>query len=277
LFTTPWATEAPVRLALIDGDGERVELPGLVSDPAGWLRLEQLDASGVVLGDPLPLTVDDRGRFEATIPIAPDWTGGSGLFGLGELFLRVRAEPGRLAPDRVLRAVALPASLEDRRIGGDPMSVGPIPIRLRRALVLALSAVVLAFVAGVLGLVAVRWIPAWRIRARDTGRQRPVNLRVYDVVNDPSGAAAHTFNLTGQASTKLDGRVRLSVGTETKVADRFRLTRIDSPGRPRARLAYRWLGEKKTQETHLTAGGGPKTLRVEAAVAGRLVAELFEG
>ena len=276
LRATPWATQAEVRLTLVDGDDEQVDPRGLVTDLEGWLQLERLDASGVALGDPVPLELDDKGRFQATLPIEPNWRGSPGLLGLGDLYLRVRAEAGRLPEDRVLRAIAMPESLEDRRLEGDPLSAGPIPIQLSYWIVSVALVGALLVVLGVMTLVGARLIPAWRIAQADR-RKGPLTLRVYDLKSDPSASAAQPLRITGGVSFKFDGQVRLTFDGETKIADRFRVTRLDSPGRRRARLAYRWLGEKKAQEILLTAGSGPKMLKIEAAIMGQPVAELVDG
>jgi hypothetical protein len=195
---------------------------------------------------------------------------------MGELFLRVRAEVGRLPQDRVLRAIELPEDLEDRRVAGDPMSVGPIPIRLSRwisfAAILGISVLMLS----VLAFVALRLLPGWRIRRGDLKAKRRVELRFYDLLSDPAASSAKSFPVTGSAFSNFDGQVRLTLGSETMVIGKLRLARFDVPGHPRARLVYRWLGEKKDQEIQLTAGTGPKVLKIEAAITGRPVAELIE-
>jgi hypothetical protein len=269
LSVNPWARSARVRLVLVGSDGRQVNPRGIVARPEDWLRVEQVDRSGVALGDPVPLAPDAEGHFEGNLPIDPDWWNSPGIFGLGQIRLRLRARQGALPPDRVLRGIALPERAEELRVAGDPLSVGPIEVELSRWLVVAAMGVPLAVALALLVLgvpLLVRW---WRLR-----KQRPVELRFYDIAGDPSGADAQSFRVGGATTLKLDGKVRLTMGGDTKTADRVRVTLMDSPGRPRARLRYRWRGEKRIQETYLTVDGGPKNLRVEAPVAGRPVAEL---
>ena len=271
----PWDRTTDLRLSLIDSAGERVEPTAVLADTEGFLKMELLDPSGVGQGVPISLQVSDRGHFEGRLPIEPDWWHSDGLLGLGEVYLRLHAETERLPEDLVLRGVQLPQEIETARVEGDPFTVGPVPIWLSRAMTLGFLGLLVISALVVLGYLMMRVVPTWRIRRRDVAAGRSVKLRIYDIASDPSGAQAEEKPVTGRASFTFDGH-RLMINGETLVADQLRLSRLDAPGKPRARLIYRWRGEKKAKVTLLTVGGGPKILKVEDAVKGRPVADLVE-
>jgi len=275
LSAYPWSEEAEVRLRLTGADGGEIPVADVVTDAVDWLTLEPLDAEGRPSAEPRALEPGTGGRFSASIPLdlAPRRT--PGLWNLGSASFRVAAAEGRLAEGWEIRGIALPEGSEGLRLESDPWAVGPLPVRLARSLVWGGVLVALFLVAGIVTLVGPRALADWRVRRTDRGRV--FTVRVYDVLADPQGAMAITHRVSGRSRFKLDGKVRLTLGTETRVADRFRITRLNSPGRAKARLDYRWSGEKKTLQTYLAAGGGPKTLRVEGVTAGRPVAELVEG
>ena len=78
----------------------------------------------------------------------------------------------------------------------------------------------------------------------------------------------------GARAFKLDGRVSLPVGAQQVVADRFRVTRLSSAGKPRARIEYRWRG-KKDIHTELL-GSSQRPLKDLPPESGRLVMMLSE-
>lgn len=276
LRLVPWADSASVELSLRDAEGRQVEdLSGPVREPETWLSLVAVDASGVPLAEPVPLVPDSAGTFTARVPVAPDWTDAEGLFRLGSLHLRVAARSDRMKGDAYLKSVRLPDGLEERRVGGDPLSVGPVDLLLPRWLV-ALVVVPLLVIAGWLGwLVAHRFLSDMVISRQDAARGRRVQLQIYDHLEGPEGSWAMTLPVGGARSFKLDEKVTLPVGDQRLVADRFRVTRLSSPRKPRARIEYRWQGKREKHNADLVAGS-QKPLKGLPPEAGRMVVMLSE-
>lgn len=253
LRTVPWRSHAELRFDLIEPDGDAVQPTGLVAQPGTWLAVQSLDAKGAALGAPVPLHADADGQFIATIPVAVAWRKGEGTWAQpGALAFRVAAAPGRLGGDRYLRSVALPSGLEDRRIAGDPLSAGPIDVRLARWLWAVLALLAALLVALLFWTLFARWLPSTFIGRHDHAVGRTVSLRVYDELKDPTGSSAIDFGLNGRRVADLP--VNLDVDGNFVNADRFRFVREVSERKPRGTLQYRWRGNKRMFSTRLSAG-----------------------
>lgn len=250
----PWARDAELRFELLEPDGDVVKNPaGVVAAPGTWLTIQSLDARGAPVGAPLPLQPDDEGRFTAAIPLAVAWLKGEGSWARpGALSFRITAAPNRLTGDRYLGSIVLPAGLEERRIGGDPLSAGPFDVRV---------ALWLAFLGWLLAAAGVallgwrffgRWLPSSFIRRKDQSLRRRVSLRVFDEVKDPTGSSAVDVGLNGKRVA--DIRLHIDVDGNFVNADRFRFVREVNDRAPRGTLRYRWRGSKRTFSTRLSAG-----------------------
>ncbi len=276
LTAAPWDDSTRIELVLIDAEEQVVEdLAARVREPESWLALELIDPSGVV-SSPIALAPESAGTFAATVPLAPDWRGSSGLRRLGTLRLRVEAESGRLGDEHYLNAIRLPSELADRRIDGDPMTVGPIDVLLPWWLVGLPLIPVLGVLGLLLWLLLTRIVPDLLIRRRDAARGGKVELKIFDMVADPTGAGARPLAVSGKRTFKLDGAVAPVVEGKTVTAQRFRVTRLNVPGKARARLEYRWQDDKTTHLTLLTAGS-VKPLQGLTQGSARTVALLSEG
>ncbi|HET8797644.1 MAG TPA: vWA domain-containing protein, partial [Thermoanaerobaculia bacterium] len=272
LRTVPWRRVAALRFELLEPDGDVVKPAGLVAQPESWLTVQSLDARGGALGPPVPLHPDASGQFAAEVPLKVAWTRGEGTWSKpGTLSFRVAAVPGRFVGPRYLRSIALPPGLEDRRIGSDPLSAGPLDVRLALwlwALVVLLAAVCVAL----LGWLSFgRWLPASLIGRHDHAAGRTISLKVYDELRDPTGSSAIDFGLNGRRVADLP--VNLDVDGSSVNADRFRFVRELNDRRPRGTLRYRWRGSKKTFSTRLSAGDAKS---LDGLPGGNYVALLVE-
>lgn len=272
LRTVPWKDTAELRFDLLEPDGGIVQPARLVAQPDTWLTVQSLDAAGAALGAPVPLHLDPAGQFVATVPIAVAWRKGEATWARpGALAFRVTAVPGRLRGDRYLRSIALPAGLEDRRIGGDPLSAGPIDVRLVQWLWAMVAALAVAAAALLCWTLCTRWLPSTFIGRQDHAVGRTVSLRVYDELRDPTGSAAVDFGLNGKRVADLP--LHLDVDGNFVNADRFRFVRELSERKPRGTLQYRWRGSKRTFSTRLSAGDARS---LDGLPGGNYVALLIE-
>jgi len=254
LRTLPWRRSTPLRWELVAPNGDAVgTLTGLVVQPDSWLTVESLDRSGTPLGAPVALKPNSQGKFSASVPLDVAWRKGEATWSSpGALSLRVTAKPDRMVGERYLRSIVLPSGMEDRRIAGDPLSAGPLDVRLARwawvlvALVAAVGIVLLGW------LLLGRWLPSVHLGRVDRAAGRTVLLKVYDELKDPTASGGLEMGLNGRRVA--DMALNLEVDGGTVNADRFRFVREMSDRRPRGTLRYRWRGRKQTYSTRLSAG-----------------------
>lgn len=272
LRTVPWRSEVELRFELISPNGDRVEkLQGLIVQAESWLTIQTLDATGAPAGSPVTLAPDADANFNATAPLNVAWRKGVGWRRPGVLSFRIAGKPDRLTGDRYLRSVALPPGLEDRRIDGDPLSAGPIDVRLARW-VWALAILLAALGVAVLGWILLgSWLPSRFLCRQDRAAGRTVTLRVYDELKDPTGSSALDFGINCRRVADLP--LNLDVDGNAVNADRFRFVRELSDRRPRGTLQYRWRGNKKTFSTRLSAGDAKS---LDGLPGGNYVALLVE-
>jgi hypothetical protein len=161
-----------------------------------------------------------------------------------------------MPPKTFLDSIVLPEEAESKRIGGDPMTVGPIDVRYSRwilggvlfMLAVIMVALVLFLVWGVLPGVLMWWI--------DSSRRRLVELKLYDGDLDPAGDSAQKYRAGRWNKFKYDRQVSVSVNGENVVASTFRVKRILSPDDVRAEVEYCWQNDpaKTTYRSIITKG-----------------------
>ena len=251
----PSRNTTTVEFALTDAKNEPVNKPeSVVKDPATWLMLQPVDQSGVPLAAPVPMQPTAEGTFKADVPVSLNWKAGEGWWNAGQIAVRVIPQPDRMPPKTFLDSIALPEEAESKRIGGDPLTVGPIDIRYSRWLLggvvllmtlLALS-LVLFLVFSLLPGVLMWWID----------RRRLVELKLYDGDLDPAGDSAQKYRAGRWNKFKYDRQISIPVNGENVVATTFRVKRILSPDDVRVEIEYCWQNDpqKKTHKSIVTKG-----------------------
>lgn len=220
----PTAKSALVSFSLVDLKNAPVtNLAGLVNNPGTWLSLQLIDKAGQPLpAPPLPLAVTANGSFETTVPVSISL---QNLWQSGQLNFRVTAQPDRLGKDNYLDSIQLPPDAESLRVGGDPMTVGPLKIRYSW---MVLGPALLILLAGLAGLAWFIWrslLPGMAIKVADYSRGRAVMLKVYDGDQDPAGDGAKKLQAAGWHQFKFDRQVSLQVNGENFIAEKFRIKR----------------------------------------------------
>lgn len=266
----PWDGSATAEFALLDSEKEPEPNPErVVKDPASWLSLQVVDKSGVPLTAPVPLAPTSSGTFAAAVPVSLDWKGGEGWRTPGALNLRVVAQPSRMAPDAFLDSVELPAEAEEKRVGGDPLTVGPIDVRYSW----------LVFIPVLLALVLVPASLAWRLLPNgliwwaDSRRHRTVELKIYDGNSDPNGDYAKRLRATSRQSFNYDRKLTLQINGQDYLAKKLRVKRDLAPDVVGATLEYSWQADAdaRTYTTMLVKG---KAQRLRGLPSGDILASL---
>ncbi|MDQ3802321.1 MAG: VWA domain-containing protein [Acidobacteriota bacterium] len=259
----PWRKEAILEFALLDPARQRVADPhGVVKDPETWLTLQAVDKSGVALGGPSPLTLTPAGTFAAPLPVSLDWRRGEGWWTPGQLDLRVAARDDRLPADSYLDAIDLPLTSPNRRIGGDPLTVGGIEIRyswwvLGPLLLLGLAAPALA-----LSWLLRRLVPGLMFWWVDSSRGRRVELKIYDGNDDPAGDFAKRLPLNAGRRFNYDRQISLQVNGDEFVASKFRVMRDWSPDLVSVQIDYAWNSKpREPMPTLRVTKGRPQRLK----------------
>ncbi|HEX7333456.1 MAG TPA: VWA domain-containing protein [Pyrinomonadaceae bacterium] len=251
----PSQNTTSVEFALVDSKDELINKPeSVVKDPATWLMLQHVDPSGVPLAAPVPLQVTPAGTFKADVPVSVNWKAGEGWWNAGQIAVRVIPQPDRMPPKTFLDSIVLPDEAESKRIGGDPMTVGPIDVRYSQwllggvvlLLALILVALVLFLVWDVVPGVLMWWID----------RRRLVELKLYDGDLDPAGDSAQKYRAGRWDKFKYDRQISIPVNGENVVATTFRIKRVLSPDDVRAEVEYCWQNDpqKRTHKSIVTKG-----------------------
>lgn len=246
-----------IEFTLIDYKREKVANPGsVVRDPATWLALQLIDKSGAPLTTPAPLLPTPAGTLEASVPVRLDWKAGEGWWSAGQLGVRVIAQPDRLPANTFLDSVALAEDAESKRVGGDPMTVGPIEVRYSRWVLGGVLLAAVAIMAGVTFFLLRRVLPGVLMWWIDSSRRRIVELKLYDGDLDPAGDQAQKYQAGKWDRFKYDRQVRVSVNGEDVVARVFRIRRVLSPDDVRAEVEYSWQNDpqKKIHKSLVTKG-----------------------
>ena len=245
----PWAKTVTIKLSLYQGE-EQVTLDDFV--PKSWLKLEIMDKSGISLSEH-PLKIENN-YFVAEIPIKREnwWTA-------EQLHLRVTPKNHQLTENRALYGIWLPASIEDKRISGDPMTVADIDIKMSFLVVIIITLIIILLLFPIIIFGLQHLLILFNIRGED--RSRTVNLLIYDGLNDPSAVTAKKINITGQYRSQLEGQIRLMIEGQSLVADLFRIKRSTNLNSPQLTIEYRWQGEQKDKKHSLMLLGKiPKNL-----------------
>jgi hypothetical protein len=250
----PWQHRTAVHLRLLDPEHSEVTDPtSVVTTTDGWLSLEVIDEHGRTLDGPLSLAHLEEGIFASDVPIKVDWKKGQGWWIPARINLRVLSAGGMMEGDRYLNAILLPAEAEELRIGADPMTVGPIGIRYQWYIIATIIVLIAAAIAAVGWLLLSRYMPYYLIKREDAARPS-VDLKVYDLIDDPSGFRAQKMSVKGNRFFKYDGQLRLSLPDGEVVATRLRIERLPSPGKPQAMIEYSWGDETKRHGTLVSSG-----------------------
>ncbi len=271
----PWAEKANIQFVLVDSAGKLVDKPDdLVREPATWLSAQLIDRSGLAVSAPIPLIFGSSGSFTASVPTRLDWMSLEGVTRPGHLSLRVIASAERMTGDSYLNSIQLPRAWEDRRIAGDPFTVGPIEIRLARLGWLTALVIPLAILAILAWFILSRALPNRIINQQDMSKNWAPKIKIYDEIADPSGMnPMHTISVAGRRSFNCDGQVTFSVGGQQVSAERFRVERLNSPSKPKARVEYRWQSGQNASTGSLAAG---QPQRLKNLPSPNIVAKLVE-
>jgi hypothetical protein len=253
----PGQDSTRIEFTLIDAKKEKVANPeSIAQDPATWLTLQLVDKSGVPLAAPVPLQPTSTGTFAASVPVSLNWKAGEGWWNSGQLGIRVIAQPDRMPAKNFLDSIALAEDAESKRVGGDPMTVGPIDVRYSRwvlggtLLIVFLTGLALIFflMRGVLPGLLMWWI--------DSSRRRMVELKLYDGDLDPAGDDAQKYPAGKWNKFNYDRQISVFVNGEGVVATIFRVKRVLSPDDVRAEVEYSWQNDpqKKIHKSIVTKG-----------------------
>ena len=271
----PWTEKAIVQFVLTDSAGKVVDRPAdIVREPATWLSTQLIDRSGVAVSPLVPLVPGPSGSFKASIPARLDWMSLEGVTRPGHLSLRVVATAERMTGDTYLNSIQLPRVWEDHRIAGDPLTLGPIELRLARLGWLAALVIPLGVLVMLGWLIVFRALPNRIISQQDLSKNWAPKIKIYDEIADPIGMnPMHTIAVGGRRSFNCDGQVTFSVGGQQVSAERFRIERLNSPTKPKARLEYRWQSSQNASTGSLTAG---QPQRLKNLPSPNIVAKLVE-
>lgn len=240
----PGATSANVSFRLVDAQDAPVANPaGVVNDPATWLSLQLIDKSGAPsAAAAIPLRPGSDGSFDATVPISLDWTAGEGWWKSRQMNFRVLPQPSRLNPPNYLDSIQLPPEAESQRVGGDPMTVGPLKVNYSWWALAPLLLVSLVALSGIAWFGARGALPGLWIWWADTSRNQAVILKLYDGDLDPVGESAKKLRAGRWHHFNYDRQVSVTVNGDPVVAEKFRVTRRLSPG-VRVVIEYSWQND----------------------------------
>lgn len=270
LRVMPWSRSTAVEFSLLDSKKEKVSnLESIVKDPASWLSLQVVDKSGVPLTTPVALIPNSSGSFVASVPVQLNWKNGEGWWMAGGMNLRVIAQPNRIASESFLDSIALPEEFEDKRVSGDPLTVGPIDVNYSRLIFIP----VLLVLIGVPLFLGWRLLPNGLIWWADSRRRRTVELKIYDGNNDPNGDYARRIPATSRHTLNYDRKLTLQVNGQDILARKFRVKRDLAPDVVSATLEYSWQNDAdaRTYTTILIKG---KAQRLKGLTSGDILASL---
>lgn len=260
----PGKKSASIQLSLVDKNGQKVtSLAGLVNDPATWLSLQLIDSSGVPLSPPAaPLVPDATGTFTAVVPVRFDVIKGEGWWSAKQINFRVVAQSDRLTGDNFLDSLQLPPEADSKRVGSDPLTVGPIDAKYALMVLLAIWLVLVLILLFGLWLGFMRLLPGMLIWRADSSRRRTVELKIYNGDDDPNGDFAKKYPAGAWERFKYDQKIILSVDGQECVAKKFRVRRLLSPDQVLAQVQYSWQNDPDKKEyTVLLRKGKAERLR----------------
>lgn len=187
----------------------------------------------------------------------------------GVMNLRVVAQPKRLSSENYLDSIMLPEEIEDKRVGGDPLTVGPIGVRYSWLIFIPVALILF----GIPLLLLWRLLPNSLIWWADSRRRRTVELKIYDGNNDPNGDYAKRLPATSRQSFNYDRKLTIQVNGEDVLASKFRIKRDLAADVVTATLEYSWQNDAdaRTYTTMLIKG---KAQRLKGLPSGDFLASL---
>lgn len=199
----------PVILNLIQGAAPPLaDAATLVRDPASWLAAWPTGSSGVATGPAIPVAYAD-GQFSFTLPVSFDLWRGEGWLRPKAVSFRLSPAPGRLAQNRQLSELKLPAGSEGLRVQGDPLSVGPLQAALPLWIPALMGLLLLTLLTAMAAVLYLIFGQAWLLRLMDARRGAPIELVLYELNGDP-GCASPLLRKT------LDGIRRVDLATDVR-------------------------------------------------------------
>ncbi|HKQ06943.1 MAG TPA: VWA domain-containing protein [Blastocatellia bacterium] len=242
---------ATLVLSLLDARHQKVsDVSSTIKEPATWLALQLLDKSGVPLpGAPTALVPDADGRFVTAVPVQLDWLKGEGWLTPGQVYFRVLAQPNRLSGANYLDSIQLPVEAETHRVGGDPLTVGPLSVRFSRWILWSLSLLAVAAAVGGLWVMAKWVLPGRRLWWSDYRKGRTVMVKVYDPDIDPDGYSAKKFSATSGSRFNYDRSLSVAIDGQSYIAKTFRIYRAPQTDRVDVDVRYSWQHDPKTFHT----------------------------
>lgn len=251
-------------LRLVDvGDGHALALADVVErvgDPATWLDVVELDATGVRLAHRAPITLTPRGDlFAAEIPVEINWASGEGWLRPAIVNLRVEHRP--LRGDARFQGILLPSGAEGFRVASDAMTIGGLRVSYPLWVVVGLAVLVSIGLGLLAWLVIAFGIPRWMIVAEDRRRGGEVLFLLYDAERDPTGGQAKQVQVSGRRVIDLDRRLQVADGTRRVLIEQLRIRRRPSHSHAAEAAVHYQIQDQETQEAILRAGGEPKQVR----------------
>lgn len=242
---------ATLAFSLVDAKGEKVtDLSRTIKEPETWISLQLLDKSGLPMsGAPIPLLPRADGTFAASVPVRLDWMKGEGWLLSGHLYFRIAAQSDRLPEANYLDSIQLPIEVESLRVGGDPMTVGPLKLRFSRWILGPLLILALGALLGGLWYSGRRLLPNGFVWWSDYRKGRTVTVKVYDADVDPDGYSAKKFSATSGSRFNYDRSLSVLIDGQSYTAKTFRIYRAPFSDRVDIDVRYSWQHEPKKFHT----------------------------
>jgi hypothetical protein len=259
----PWNKSAKVQFSLVNKDGQPVTSVGsVVSNPSTWLTLQAIDISGAPLPSPAtPFTVDASGTFEADVPVDLSFFKGEGWLIAKQVNFQVIAQPNRMTGEDFLDSIQLPPEAEDKRVGGDPMAIGPITTRYAWIVFLSIWLAFILLVLGIFWFLFMRLLPGLVIWRADSSRHRTVELKIYNGADDPNGEFARKYPAGTWDRFKYDREFSQTVDGQEYILQKFRVQRVPSLDQVMVQVKYSWQNAPDKEYTALLSKGRIERLK----------------
>lgn len=259
---SPLSPSVNVQVELVDSVGTALkpeDIDGLVSSPDQWLSLKPLDASGVAIGQPIPLKRRD-GRFELDWPVDFQFSRGEGILRPAIIHARIDQNPMALKSNAAIApGINLPAEVIGNRIAGDPSTIANVSVRISWPWLAALAIPLLLVITAIV-------IPLLLVLRRQLsmGRQdriyRDLALRIYDPLVGPISGSGIKIPLAGKTVHKLDGRYSIRDGAAQRSLRRLIVTRNLDATPPKVEIVYQLDQATTVSRTTVQFGKPPQSL-----------------